>query len=73
MGVSSLTYNITPLSLTLLSKVAALKGYENANAIALDLWEEIYPDGLLFALTDTFSTGRFFKARFLAYLGLTLA
>jgi nicotinate phosphoribosyltransferase len=43
-------------------KVAALRGYENANAIALDLWEEVYPESLLFALTDTFSTEAFFKA-----------
>lgn len=41
--------------------VAALKGYENANMTALDLWEDVYPDGLLFALTDTFSTDVFFK------------
>jgi len=27
----------------------------------LDLWEDVYPDGLLYALTDTFSTERFFK------------
>jgi len=41
--------------------VAALKGYENANAAALDMWEDVYPDGLLFALTDTFTTESFFK------------
>jgi nicotinic acid phosphoribosyltransferase len=42
-------------------QVAAMKGYENANIIALALWEEVYPDGLMFALTDTFSTEAFLK------------
>ncbi|TDL21416.1 nicotinate phosphoribosyltransferase [Rickenella mellea] len=41
--------------------VAALKGYEHANATALDLWEAVYPQGPLLALTDTFSTGVFLK------------
>ncbi|KZP27314.1 nicotinate phosphoribosyltransferase [Athelia psychrophila] len=41
--------------------VGALKGYENANAIAMNLWEDVYPGVLLVALTDTFSTGAFFK------------
>jgi len=41
--------------------VAALKGYENANSVALDLWETVYPDALLIALTDTFSSESFFK------------
>ena len=41
--------------------VAVLKGYENANGKALDLWEEVYPDVLLLALTDTFSTEVFYK------------
>lgn len=39
-----------------------MKGYENANSIALDLWEELYSGPLLIALTDTFSTDAFFKA-----------
>jgi len=43
--------------------VGAMKGYENANSIALDLWEDVYPNALLLALTDTFSTTAFFKAR----------
>jgi len=42
--------------------VGAMKGYENANSIALDLWEDVYPNALLMALTDTFSTTAFFKA-----------
>ncbi|KAJ7352578.1 nicotinate phosphoribosyltransferase, partial [Mycena albidolilacea] len=42
--------------------VAALKGYENANSIAMDLWEEVYPNALLIALTDTFSSETFFKS-----------
>ncbi|KAJ7883048.1 Quinolinate phosphoribosyl transferase [Mycena olivaceomarginata] len=41
--------------------VAALKGYENANSIAMDLWEEVYSNALLIALTDTFSSETFFK------------
>lgn len=36
-------------------------GYENANGVALKLWEETYPNALLIALTDTFSTEAFFK------------
>jgi hypothetical protein len=52
----------------LLLQVAALRGYENANTIALDLWEEVYPSGLLFALTDTFSTDRFYKVEGFAHL-----
>lgn len=42
-------------------QVAALKGYENANSIAMDLWEEVYSNALLIALTDTFSSETFFK------------
>jgi len=45
-----------------ISQVAAMKGYANANSIAMDLWEDVYPDVLLLALTDTFSTVAFFKA-----------
>ncbi|TCD70181.1 nicotinate phosphoribosyltransferase [Steccherinum ochraceum] len=41
--------------------VGAMRGYEHANGIALDLWEDVYPDVLLLALTDTFSTEAFFK------------
>lgn len=41
--------------------VGALRGYEHANALALDLWEEVYPNALLLALTDTFSTEAFFR------------
>lgn len=41
-----------------------MRGYEHANNIALDLWEEVYPTGLtLLALTDTFSTKAFFQVR----------
>ncbi|KAK0450032.1 nicotinate phosphoribosyltransferase [Armillaria borealis] len=43
--------------------VAALKGYETANSLALELWEQTFPDSrALIALTDTFSTGAFFKS-----------
>ncbi len=49
-----------------LLKVAALRGYENANGMALDLWETVYPDGPLIALTDTFSTESFYKVRIYA-------
>ncbi|KAJ2929255.1 hypothetical protein H1R20_g7825, partial [Candolleomyces eurysporus] len=43
--------------------VAALRGYENANAKALKLWEEVYESSgtALIALTDTFTTGAFFR------------
>ena len=47
--------------LTGTAQVAALKGYAYANATALALWEEVYPDALQLALTDTFSTNVFFK------------
>lgn len=38
-----------------------MNGYENANSIALDLWEELYSGPLLIALTDTFSTASFLQ------------
>lgn len=38
-----------------------MRGYKHANSIALDLWEEVYPDAVLVALTDTFSTKAFFQ------------
>ncbi|KAH9178346.1 nicotinate phosphoribosyltransferase [Lactarius sanguifluus] len=41
--------------------IGAMRGYEHANGIALDLWEEVYPDSPLVALTDTFSTKAFFQ------------
>jgi len=41
--------------------IGAMRGYEHANSIALDLWEEVYPDSVLVALTDTFSTKAFFQ------------
>ncbi|KAF5382124.1 hypothetical protein D9615_004196 [Tricholomella constricta] len=41
--------------------VAALKGYKNTHCVSLDLWETVYPDSILIALTDTFSTDAFFK------------
>lgn len=42
-----------------------MRGYEHANGIALDLWEEVYPPNslTLLALTDTFSTKAFFQVR----------
>ncbi|CAE6412669.1 unnamed protein product [Rhizoctonia solani] len=49
--------------------IAAIRGYENANGLAMDLWEATYPTTesniLHIALTDTFSTDAFnldFKA-----------
>ncbi|KAI0249857.1 nicotinate phosphoribosyltransferase [Lactifluus subvellereus] len=41
--------------------IGAMHGYEHANGIALDLWEEVYPNSVLLALTDTFSTKAFFQ------------
>ena len=42
-------------------QVGALKGYEGANAKALALWQETYPNHSFVALTDTFSTEVFFR------------
>ncbi|CAE6447066.1 unnamed protein product [Rhizoctonia solani] len=43
--------------------IAAIHGYENANGLAMDLWEATYPttksNTLHIALTDTFSTDAF--------------
>jgi len=58
-------HNITPVGTIAhewFMAVGAMKGYENANSLALDLWEEVYPNALLIALTDTFSTTAFFKS-----------
>ncbi|KAB5594008.1 Nicotinate phosphoribosyltransferase [Ceratobasidium theobromae] len=45
------------------SPIAATRGYDNANGIAMDLWEDTYPsnksNALHIALTDTFSTDAF--------------
>ncbi|KAF8877268.1 Quinolinate phosphoribosyl transferase [Infundibulicybe gibba] len=41
--------------------VAALKGYERANSIALDLWEKTYSRSTFIPLTDTFTSEVFFK------------
>jgi hypothetical protein len=60
MGVRSTLFHNSPVNH--ISQVAAMKGYANANSIAMDLWEDVYPDVLLLALTDTFSTVAFFKA-----------
>ncbi|KAF7316963.1 Nicotinate phosphoribosyltransferase [Mycena chlorophos] len=58
-------YNLTPVG-TIAHEwfmgVAALKGYEDANSVAMDLWESVYPNALLIALTDTFSSDAFFKS-----------
>ncbi|KAJ7127184.1 nicotinate phosphoribosyltransferase [Mycena epipterygia] len=58
-------YDITPVG-TIAHEwfmgVAALKGYEDANSVAMNLWEEVYPNALLIALTDTFSSEAFFKS-----------
>ncbi|KAJ7274570.1 nicotinate phosphoribosyltransferase [Mycena haematopus] len=58
-------YNLTPVG-TIAHEwfmgVAALKGYKDANSVAMDLWEEVYPNTLLIALTDTFSSETFFKS-----------
>jgi len=41
--------------------VAAIKGYEHTHSVSLDLWESVYRDSILIALTDTFTTDAFFK------------
>ncbi|KAL4066783.1 Quinolinate phosphoribosyl transferase [Scleroderma yunnanense] len=57
-------YNLTPVG-TIAHEwfmgIAAMEGYDNANTRALQLWEQTYPNVLLTALTDTFSTQVFFK------------
>ncbi|KXN85875.1 putative nicotinate phosphoribosyltransferase [Leucoagaricus sp. SymC.cos] len=59
-------YNLAPIG-TIAHEwfmgIGALRGYKHVNDIALQLWEETYPNtpGLLTALTDTFSTQAFFK------------
>ncbi|THH27001.1 hypothetical protein EUX98_g7181 [Antrodiella citrinella] len=60
----AMKYNVAPVGTIAhewFMAVGALKGYEHANGLALDLWETVYPDVLLLALTDTFSTEVFFK------------
>lgn len=41
--------------------IGASMGYKNANAKALDLWQQVYGTENLVALTDTFTTEAFFK------------
>ncbi|KAG5719967.1 putative nicotinate phosphoribosyltransferase [Termitomyces sp. T112] len=57
-------YDLTPIG-TIAHEwfmgVAAIKGYENTHSTSLDLWEAVYSDSLLVALTDTFTTSAFFK------------
>ncbi len=48
--------------------MGALRGYEHANATALELWEKTYPNVLQIALTDTFSTEAFYKVRTSIYI-----
>ncbi|KAL1949796.1 hypothetical protein VTO73DRAFT_8677 [Trametes versicolor] len=59
----AMKYNVTPVG-TIAHEwfmgVGALKGYERANSTALKLWEEVYHNVLLIALTDTFSTEAFY-------------
>ncbi|KAJ3535969.1 hypothetical protein NM688_g6901 [Phlebia brevispora] len=71
MGTSNvhlaLKYNVPPIG-TIAQRlsewymgIGALRGYEHANSISLDLWEKTYPNDLHIALTDTFSTEAFYK------------
>ncbi|KIM39708.1 hypothetical protein M413DRAFT_179613 [Hebeloma cylindrosporum] len=57
-------YNLVPIG-TIAHEwfmgVAALRGYEGANTTALQLWEEVYSEPPLIALTDTFTTEAFIK------------
>ena len=49
------------------AQIAALHGYQTANAVAARLWEEIYPthpsNELHTALPDTFTSDVFYKVR----------
>ncbi|OCH94914.1 nicotinate phosphoribosyltransferase [Obba rivulosa] len=57
-------YNISPIGTVAhewYMAVGAIMGYEHVNHLALKLWEDVYSDGMLLALTDTFSTQAFFK------------
>ncbi|KAI9066123.1 nicotinate phosphoribosyltransferase [Trametes sanguinea] len=60
----AMKYGVTPMG-TIAHEwfmgVGALRGYPHANATALRLWEEVYPNVLQIALTDTFSTEAFYK------------
>ncbi|KAI9001524.1 nicotinate phosphoribosyltransferase [Trametes punicea] len=60
----AMKYNVAPVG-TIAHEwfmgVGALRGYPHANATALKLWEEVYPNVLQIALTDTFSTEAFYK------------
>lgn len=38
-----------------------MQDYESATTIALDMWEKVYHDSLLVALTDTFSSDIFYR------------
>ncbi|KAE9407615.1 nicotinate phosphoribosyltransferase [Gymnopus androsaceus JB14] len=42
--------------------IGALKGYETVNDLALEMWESVYTNAILLALTDTFSTSAFFRS-----------
>ncbi|OJT09538.1 hypothetical protein TRAPUB_13983 [Trametes pubescens] len=59
----AMKYNVPPMG-TIAHEwfmgVGALQGYEHANSTALKLWEEVYNNVLLIALTDTFSTEAFY-------------
>ncbi|KAF8920145.1 nicotinate phosphoribosyltransferase [Mucidula mucida] len=70
MGTSNVylaqKHNLTPLGTVAhewFMGVAALRGYEVANSLALELWENVFPSSsVLIALTDTFSSEAFFKS-----------
>jgi hypothetical protein len=59
---ASINISITPL-INSWAQLASLNGYEGVHNRALTMWEEVYPDALLVALTDTFTTQAFFKVR----------
>ncbi|KAH9848404.1 nicotinate phosphoribosyltransferase [Lenzites betulinus] len=59
----AMKYNVAPMG-TIAHEwfmgVGAYTGYDYANGTALKLWEEVYQNVLLIALTDTFSTEAFY-------------
>lgn len=60
-------YGLTPLGTVAhewFMGIAVLHGYDTVNAVALDLWESVYPKSILLALPDTFTSEVFYQQAF---------